>query len=878
MVKFRCGDLYAQNIIVANVSAKNKKGSGLSDLSPVQRKGWGVFLAILSLLSLISFIDYNPLNYHNFPPDGPAPILGQAGLLIARYVFAIFGISAWLLPWSLGVSSWLCLKPSTKQQKFQKLFPLPFVIISICLIANLRDFSSIEDSGLPLFDQSIWEHGAGGVLGSWMYSGIPLLEESTQQSGGLLKVWIGGVGTWLLAIFMMIFSLAFHFSIGVEKVQNSVFFLFGLFSSLKRNGEKTIEDKVNSTVPEKDKNTEESTSIWKKIFSYKKDRGEDALFGDISRQSTEFKEPLQSSTGSSHLKKLKSPKIDKVELKEENAEPLTNLEEPPASPSKKKELDVGKAKESVLLDDGFKVVRAEKTEKSTDLFPERRGDYKFPTLELLMEPPEISSGGDEDHMIKAKRLKETLHEFKIDVEIGEVHTGPVITRYDIHPAAGVRVEKIANLDKNLAMALMADGVRILAPVPGKGCVGVEVPNDISAPVCLKEILQSKAWADANAEIPIVLGKEASGRPLVADLTKMPHLLVAGSTGSGKTVCINAIIASLCYHSSPEDVRFIMVDPKIVEMKVYNDLPHMLIPVVTEPKKVPGALKWLLAEMERRYQIFSKVGVRNIAGFNAKILKDKEEKEKAQLLDAEMTAEERAALSSIQVPRDDDVLEIPENKLPYIVCIIDELADLMMVAQADVETGIARLAQLARAAGIHLIIATQRPSVNVITGVIKANLPSRISFRVASYRDSQTILDGKGAESLIGKGDMLFIPPGSASFMRAQGAFVSDEEINGIVDYLKVNGPPQIIEEVREQIDSAGEDDVLGAGDGESDDDPMLKKAVEIIRTTKRASTSNLQRKLSIGYNRAARIMDELEDRGIVGPDLPGQGREILMDL
>ena len=283
-------------------------------------------------------------------------------------------------------------------------------------------------------------------------------------------------------------------------------------------------------------------------------------------------------------------------------------------------------------------------------------------------------------------------------------------------------------------------------------------------------------------------------------------------------------------------------------------------------------------MERRYQIFSKVGVRNIAGFNAKILKDKEEKEKAQLLDAEMTAEERAALSSIEVPRDDDVLEIPENKLPYIVCIIDELADLMMVAQADVETGIARLAQLARAAGIHLIIATQRPSVNVITGVIKANLPSRISFRVASYRDSQTILDGKGAEALIGKGDMLFIPPGSSTFLRAQGAFVSDDEINGIVDYLKINGPPQIIEEVREQIESAGEDDVLGASGEDSDEDPMVRKAIEIIRSTKRASTSNLQRKISIGYNRAARIMDDLEDRGLVGPDVPGQGREILMDL
>ena len=541
------------------------------------------------------------------------------------------------------------------------------------------------------------------------------------------------------------------------------------------------------------------------------------------------------------------------------------------------EIEEEESTEQVSMD-GFKVVRAAKTEKAVDLFPERKGDYHFPTLDLLMDPPEEESSGDEDHMVKAKRLKETLSEFKIEIELGEVHTGPVITRYDVHPAAGVRVEKIANLDKNLAMALKADSVRILAPVPGKGCVGIEVPNEKPAPVCLKEILQSKAWADAGSEIPIVLGKEASGKPLVADLTKMPHLLVAGSTGSGKTVCINAIIASLCYHSSPEDVRFIMVDPKIVEMKVYNDLPHMLIPVVTEPKKVPGALKWLLVEMERRYQIFSKVGVRNIAGFNAKILKDKEEREKAQLLDAEMTAEERAALSSVQVPRDDDALEIPENKIPYIVCIIDELADLMMVAQADVETGIARLAQLARAAGIHLIIATQRPSVNVITGVIKANLPSRISFRVASYRDSQTILDGKGAEALIGRGDMLFIPPGSSTFARAQGAFVSDEEINGIVDYLKINGPPQIIEEVREQIESAGEDDVLGEGDGDSDEDPMVRKAIEIIRSTKRASTSNLQRKLSIGYNRAARIMDDLEDRGLVGPDTPGQGREILMDL
>ncbi|MBT5914856.1 MAG: DNA translocase FtsK, partial [Opitutae bacterium] len=642
----------------------------------------------------------------------------------------------------------------------------------------------------------------------------------------------------------------------------------------KEPKEKNVPDEVEVS------NKEDKKKKWK--LPWNSDDGEDdLLFGDVSKENSGEKSPV----------KVKAVNTDSVrsgpdEKKSKKIEPTTSEEF-----EVKKPIDVPIEKIEPIVDataqdsdsetnegmEGFKVVRAAKTEKAGDLFPERKGDYHFPPMELLMEPPEEEAIGDDDHILKAKRLQDTLREFKIEVEMGEVHTGPVITRYDLHPAAGVRVEKIANLDKNLAMALKAESVRILAPVPGKGCVGIEVPNATPMPVCMKEILQSKAWHEAGAEIPIVLGKEASGRPLVADLTKMPHLLVAGSTGSGKTVCINAIIASLCYHSSPEDVRFIMVDPKIVEMKVYNDLPHMLIPVVTEPKKVPGALKWLLIEMERRYQIFSKIGVRNIAGFNAKILKDKAEKEKAQLLDALMTPEERAALSSIEVPRDDDALEIPENKLPYIVCIIDELADLMMVAQADVETGIARLAQLARAAGIHLIIATQRPSVNVITGVIKANLPSRISFRVASYRDSMTILDGKGAEALIGKGDMLFIPPGSSTFARAQGAFVSDDEINGIVDFLKINGPPQIIEEVRDQIDSAGEEDVLGGSD-DSDDDPMTKKAIEIIRSTKRASTSNLQRKLSIGYNRAARIMDDLEDRGLVGPDVAGQGREILMDL
>jgi len=764
-----------------------------------------------------------------------------------------------------------------------KISTILLCIASLCVMANIRDHGLLKNENDTLFDLNHFEHGAGGSLGAFFYSGLPFSNPDLAEIsiGGFLRIWMGGLGTGLLMTGILIASICTHFSL------NPFPLLFGFLKNIRTKSEKQAGEessKDTETPKPKSESKPKSPKKWKLPW-FSTDPDEDFLFGDVSERkeggadpngglAKAQNQPINKEKADHKKKEDSSVKTSPEEVATESKKAIPEQIQAQESPS---EIEEEESTEQVSMD-GFKVVRAAKTEKAVDLFPERKGDYHFPTLDLLMDPPEEESSGDEDHMVKAKRLKETLSEFKIEIELGEVHTGPVITRYDVHLAAGVRVEKIANLDKNLAMALKADSVRILAPVPGKGCVGIEVPNEKPAPVCLKEILQSKAWADAGSEIPIVLGKEASGKPLVADLTKMPHLLVAGSTGSGKTVCINAIIASLCYHSSPEDVRFIMVDPKIVEMKVYNDLPHMLIPVVTEPKKVPGALKWLLVEMERRYQIFSKVGVRNIAGFNAKILKDKEEREKAQLLDAEMTAEERAALSSVQVPRDDDALEIPENKIPYIVCIIDELADLMMVAQADVETGIARLAQLARAAGIHLIIATQRPSVNVITGVIKANLPSRISFRVASYRDSQTILDGKGAEALIGRGDMLFIPPGSSTFARAQGAFVSDEEINGIVDYLKINGPPQIIEEVREQIESAGEDDVLGEGDGDSDEDPMVRKAIEIIRSTKRASTSNLQRKLSIGYNRAARIMDDLEDRGLVGPDTPGQGREILMDL
>ena len=456
------------------------------------------------------------------------------------------------------------------------------------------------------------------------------------------------------------------------------------------------------------------------------------------------------------------------------------------------------------------------------------------------------------------------------MSLGEIHVGPVITRYEVVPAPGVRVEKIAGLDKNIALGMRAQSVRILAPIPGKAAVGVEVPNQHPTPVGMRELLESEDWAGAKAELPIALGKDVSGKPLVSDLSKMPHLLIAGATGSGKSVCINSIVASILYSKSPKDVRLLMVDPKIVELKVFNTLPHMLIPVVTEPKKVPSALKWLLGEMEQRYQIFAKVGVRNITGFNGRKRGAKPD------LPPEAA---QGTLSGVD-PAGTDELEIPE-RLPYIVAIIDELADLMMVAPAEVETSIARLAQLARAAGIHLIIATQRPSVNVITGVIKANLPSRIAFQVASQVDSRTILDTKGADTLIGRGDMLFSPPGSSRLVRAQGAFVSDDEVQELVEFLKKNGPPQYAQDVQAQIDRDPDADEDGDGEDDEDlgdDEGLLKEAIGVLKSTRRASTSMLQRRLRIGYNRAARLMEIMEDKGIVGPENGAQPREILMDL
>ncbi|MFO7869883.1 MAG: DNA translocase FtsK [Kiritimatiellia bacterium] len=484
--------------------------------------------------------------------------------------------------------------------------------------------------------------------------------------------------------------------------------------------------------------------------------------------------------------------------------------------------------------------------------------FQLPSAELLEDMESVGPRAMEaDTGVTSRVLGETLAEFGIDAEVTNVERGPVVTRYEVLPAAGVRVERISALSNNLALSLKATSVRVQAPIPGKGVVGIEVPNSTANLVCLREILEGDVWMSHEAKLPLVLGKDVGGTDIVADLTEMPHMLIAGATGAGKTVCMNSILAGLLMSRTPEELRLLLVDPKIVEFSIFNDLPHLVVPVVTDPKKVALGLRWAINEMERRYKLFAKAGVRNIEGYNNRPTATQEE-----LFEMEGGPGKTAD-------------EMPE-KIPYIAIIIDELADLMLAAQAEIENSVARLAQLSRAVGIHMILSTQRPSVNVITGTIKANFPARLAFQVAQKVDSRTILDTVGAEKLLGRGDMLFQPPGTSKIIRAQGAFSTDREIKNIVEFIKAQGRPEYEMEIHQKMEKASQQP--HAVDDEGEDEDLLGKAVEIIRETHRASTSSLQRRLRIGYTRAARIVDILEERGILGPPRGSEPREILIDL
>ncbi len=497
-------------------------------------------------------------------------------------------------------------------------------------------------------------------------------------------------------------------------------------------------------------------------------------------------------------------------------------------------------------------------------------NYVVPGLDLLeAHDPEGRGVADPAELERVQQiLIDTLAQFGIAVVAGDITKGPTITRYEVYPAKGVRVDKIVSLERDLARATRAERINILAPIPGKDTVGIELANTRKVTVTLRELLESSDWEEAKsrARIPLALGKDVYGKTIIADLAQMPHLLVAGTTGAGKSVCINAMIASMLFRFTPGELKLIMIDPKVVEMQMY----HNLCSVVTDPKKVLLVLRQLIDVMDQRYKMFARVGVRNIISFNARPLKKKHVDPD---VDAGAPANSGTAADTtlIKVPRDDELV-IPD-KLPYIVVVIDELADLMQTAPADVESAIARIASIARAAGIHLIVATQTPRADVVTGVIKANIPCRIAFQVASKIDSRVILDENGADRLLGQGDMLYLPPGTSRLIRAQGVLVTDQEIHRIVEFICAQGAGAFGAIVVEKSEAASTTD-----DVTEEDEELVEKCLEVIRQEKRASTSLLQRRLRLGYTRAARIVDILEQRGILGPGEGAKPREILVDL
>lgn len=804
------------------------------------REAWSIVLlavCVLLFLSLVSY-DWRDIGLLLAPPNTPpVNFIGPVGAWVSFVLLMTMGVVAYLLPlWFLGFGIVMIFHGIEHARA--KLIWAVLMTFSLCCLVNL--YPGLLEPAVATLNL-----GAAGGLPAQVVTHI--LSEHV----------LGGLGALIIVVASFLASaiLFFGWDAIVREVTRLVAWMTTAKSRIQEDGDREATD-------------------WPKrkpaIKEWQRERIERvAAVAETKRPVEERKRVVvPDAEVTPELLTIPEPP-PKPEPVVEPPKPAAPAPKPPPKP-KEKPVAVEPVKPPALR-------------VSLPI-----GSYELPPISLLTEVPPVEQRGLRgDTDITARVIMQTLEDFQIKTELKTVESGPVVTRYELVPAPGVKLEKIVGLSNNLALSLKAQSVRVQAPVPGRGTVGVEVPNTTTSTVFLREILEGASWQPDRLEIPIVLGKDVGGRDIVADLAAMPHLLIAGATGSGKTVCMNSILAGLLMSRTPEQLQLMLIDPKIVEFSAYNHLPHLLgarNQIITDPKKVAGGLRWAVSEMERRYQIMAKAGVRNIKSFNARKI------EKQQSLFGDVGDEGNR----------------PPDRLSYIVVIIDELADLMLTAQAEIESYIARLAQMSRAVGIHMILATQRPTVNVITGTIKANFPARIAFQVAQKVDSKTILDGNGAEKLLGRGDMLYMPPGASKLVRAQGAMTSDEDIRKIVDFIKKQcpapvpeaGAPEKAAAVKRTVATpeAGAEKPVGAGPaagapagsfddmlvngggGDENDDELVEAAVQIIRETQRASTSSLQRRLRIGYTRAARVMDVLEERGIVGPARGSDPREILIDL
>jgi len=739
---------------------------------------------------------------------------GYVGIMLSDFFGGMFGVIKYVLP--IG-SFAVAIKMACKDDDgyiSSKIFQYTLLLIFVAVILSVYEICN----GIINIDQNISDivrdaytlgenNMGGGALGT--IAAVPLFRL------------FGKVGTIILSIGISIILFAVTFGIDISAMVSG-WIQDGVDKRRERHEEKMLA-----------KEQEEETRK-----ENKKTRNRKAYL-DVEEEQVTEQEQIKINLNGRAVEEERGRK--KYRHEKDDLIPLGMKENPKMEPD-------------FIEGNLFKQEEEKKEEKVKQVLQlehavavEEEDNYEYPPVELLSKGSKKAlKGGAKALTDVATRLQKTLYSFGVQAKVENVSVGPAITRYELKPAEGVRVSKIANLADDIALNLAAETIRIEAPIPGKQAVGIEVPNVEKETVHFRDVVESDEFQDAKSKLSVALGKDVAGNMAIADIAKMPHALIAGATGSGKSVCINTIITSIIYKAKPSEVKFVMVDPKVVELSVYNGIPHLLIPVVTDPKKAAGALAWAVQEMDNRYNVFAQKGVRDLKGYNA--LAEKED---------------------------------GMGKLPQIVIIIDELADLMMVAAKEVEDSICRLAQKARAAGMHLIIATQRPSVDVITGIIKANVPSRIAFSVSSQVDSRTILDQVGAEKLLGKGDMLFYPSGSPKPSRVQGAFVSDDEVEKIVSFVKSNGEATYNEDILESIENSNKTDkelAAETGDPDDDTDPFLMEAIDVVVETGQASTSFIQRRFKVGYARAGRIIDQMEERGVISGYQGSKPRQVLMTM
>jgi len=754
-------------------------------------------------------------------------ICGDAGDALAMVLFGMFGFMAYITPILLFIGIAFLSQNKYNKEAYIKTGTFFCLFMLCCTLFQMVIYSKdIKTISLKaVYNTTSKNQDGGGVLGAII---IKFLEPV-----------IGIVGICLLMTLICI--ICFVLLTGKSFI-----------GVVKQEGEKAYQSAKEKAEIQRERRIQEKEEYIKE----KEKKRQDKVVSGVSFDTTLTKETqdIREITPTEQKESLFNPtKPEKLTIKRATPtveEPVIVAEQVVPEPVMNKEDAVTRKRRSTIESRESAATEAENVEKEikkSDNKPKKM--YKFPPIQLLTRGK--SSGGDSDSYLRetARKLEQTLQTFGVNASVTNVSCGPSVTRFELQPEMGVKVSKIVGLADDIKLNLAASDIRIEAPIPGKAAVGIEVPNKENVAVMLRDLLDTPEFKTHPSKLAFAVGRDIGGKVVVTDIAKMPHVLIAGATGSGKSVCINTLIMSILYKASPDEVKLIMIDPKVVELKVYNGIPHLLIPVVTDPKKAAGALNWAVSEMTRRYQLFAEYNVRDLKGYNAKVetIEDIEDENKPQ-------------------------------KLPQIVIVVDELADLMMVAPGEVEDAICRLAQLARACGIHLVVATQRPSVNVITGLIKANMPSRIAFSVSSGVDSRTIIDMNGAEKLLGKGDMLFYPAGYPKPSRVQGSFVSDQEVQAVVDYLVAQGETVYNEDITKQINSTQTGNSPFANASSDEKDEYFMYAGQFVIENDKGSIGMLQRKFKIGFNRAARIMDQLEEAGVVGPEEGTKPRKVLMSM